>query len=377
MRTATPGTPPRSPVRWRALLRIAVLMPGLVAAHPAPRFPPGAVWHTEVSAAPLHPQSAAMITTLAGLGGWGNGNRFQIDFSLHVQYAAANAPRYRVVAHRASGIYYLPDCEPIGTMMPVPPGAAFEGQNGLSCPNHAADCHLLIVQGRLLYELYAGNFDATLGELDGHCLAVWDLDQIYPPEGRGEHCTSADAAGFPIAALLPNADGVAAALADPSGDLGHAIRFVLPNARMARDTALGGVAGRLYVRPASHAGAPSGPSASVPYGARLRLRAEFPMEGYSGGARVILRTLQRYGMVLADGGNIALTFQSDRDTVAKWADLGIGPHTFWNGSVGNRQPVRVEDFSVLDTGPRIPETYQCVRSPVDPLGRIFRDGFET
>ena len=57
------------------------------------------------------------------------------------------------------------------------------------------------------------------------------------------------------------------------------IRFILRNNRMASDDSLGGVAGRLYVRPASHAGGPSGPKESVPYGARLRLRSDFPLDG--------------------------------------------------------------------------------------------------
>lgn len=51
-----------------------------------PRFPPTAVWHTNIANASLHPQSAAMLGVLAGLGGWGNGNRFQIDFSIHVSH---------------------------------------------------------------------------------------------------------------------------------------------------------------------------------------------------------------------------------------------------------------------------------------------------
>ena len=74
---------------------------------------------------------------------------------------------------------------------------------------------------------------------------------------RGDQCTSADAAGFPIAPMLFTADEVAA------GEIAHAIRFILPNPRMAsfpdgpdsntaRDP--------LYVRPATHAGGPSGPA---------------------------------------------------------------------------------------------------------------------
>lgn len=345
-------------------------------AAPAPRFPSAAVWHQDISTAATHPDSTDMIATLAKVGGWGNSNRMQIDFSLHVRQLAPgeSAPRHPVIAHRIYGDYYLPDCEPLGSTMPVPVDAAFEGNTGLACDNAAADCHLIVVEGQTLYELYAGNLQD--GVLDAMCLAVWDLATVYPPQGRGEHCTSADAAGFPIAPLLPNADGVAAAMAQPDGDLGHAIRFILPNNRMASDASLGGVAGRLYVRPASHAGGPSGPVGSVPYGARLRLRADFDMSGYNDAARVILRTMQRYGIVLADGGNIALTFESDRHTGTTWAALGITSHVFWSGSDGNHSPVKVTDFSVIDTGPRIAETYDCVRTPIVPEQGLFRDGFE-
>ena len=204
---------------------------------------------------------------------------------------------------------------------------------------------------------------------------------VYPPEGRGDHCTSADAAGFPMATLMPNADEVAAAVPTAGSDLGHAIRFILPNPRMAsfpdgpdndddREP--------MYVRPASHAGGPIGPEATVPYGSRLRLRDDFPMAGYNAAAQVILRTMQRYGIVLSDGGNIALTFESDVNTTAKWSDpaIDIFPQVFWTGTDGNRQPVRVTDFTVLDTGPRIEETYDCVRSNVVVGSSIFRDGFE-
>ncbi|AKS42466.1 hypothetical protein [Wenzhouxiangella marina] len=349
-------------------VRIALggLLPALLAvqamATEPPRFPQGAVWHEDISAAPIHPQSASMLSTLAGLGGWGNSDRFQIDFSIHYYPDAdTTAPSYPVTA---ASLYYLPDCEPIGTPVPVPPDAAFEGQTGLSCSG--GDCHLLIRQGSLLYEVFAGNLDQ--GVLSAQCLAVWNLDVVYPPEGRGEHCTSADAAGFPIAPLLVHPDAVAARLDDPGSDLGHAIRFILPNSRMASDASLGGVAGRLYVRPASHAGGPSGPSGSVPYGARLRLKADFDMSAYNPAEQVILRTMQRYGIVLADGGNIALTFASDRHSETSWAELNVDSQSLLGVQVG--------DFEVLDTGPRIGETYDCVRSPVNPFDEIFLDRFE-
>lgn len=346
-----------------------------VQAAPPPRFPDAAVWHQRIDAAPLHPQSASMISTLQSLGGWGNADRFMVDNAwFHVAHAEPDAPRYPVVEHKTYGDYLLPQCDAPGIEVPVPPEAAFGGENGLSCDNSAGDCYLLVVQGNQLYEVYSGNLAG--GELDALCVVVWDLRVVYPPEGRGDSCHSTDTGGFPIAPLLPNADGVAAAAALPDGDLGHAIRLALPNDRIATDASLGGSSGRLYVRPASNAAPASGPAGSVPHGARLRLRADFPMDGYNTAAQVILRTMQRYGIVLADAGSIALSFQSDRDTDTTWAALGFDYRAFWDGSPGDREPVRVTDFEVVDTGPRIAQTGACVRTTVAPAPEVFSDGFE-
>jgi serine/threonine-protein kinase len=356
------------------LLAAVVSLLAAASAHsvPLPRFPPGAVWNQDISLAPVSSESANQIATLAGLGGFGNG-RMQVDFSFKVVNAAAGSPT-RVINGYSFDNYYEPDCEAPPVSMPVPVGAAIEGQPGLSCPNDpdGEDCHLLVVQGRTLYEAYKVNaLSAT--ELDAQCLAVWNLDFVYPPQGRGEHCTSADAAGFPIAALLFNADEVAAAI-PANGDLGHAIRFILPNPRIARDFSLpGSTGGRLYVRPASHAGGPTGPVGTVAYGSRLRLRADFPFTNYNAAAQVILRTMQRYGIVLSDGGNIALTAEADDFTTAKWSDLGITAQTFYSGSAG--QDVAITDFAVIDTGPRIAEDFNCVRTVV-PFDILFSDGFE-
>lgn len=319
-------------------------------AAPLPRFPPGAVWNQDISHAPLAADSTSMISTLQGLGGWGNGNRLQIDFSMYVLHATADAP---TAAVEPGG--YTPDCDS-GFAFPLPTGGAIEGEQGYTCTS-GGDCHLLVVQGTTLYEAYTANVSG--GRLQSDCAVRWDLSRVYPRQGRGEQCTSADAAGFPMAPLLFNADEVAAAMA-ANGDIGHAIRFILPNARMAAHT---------YVHPATHAGAPSGPAGTVPYGARLRLKAGFDMSGYNAAARVLLRTMQRYGIVLADGGNIALTGESDRYTTTKWADLGITSLVFVSG---NPAP-KVTDFEVVDTGPRHALTYDCVRTPED---FTFIDGYD-
>ncbi|MCK9539892.1 hypothetical protein [Dokdonella sp.] len=331
------------------LLLAGLLLAPCCAAAPLPRFPPGAVWNQDISQAPLAADSANMLAALQGLGGWGNGNRLQIDFSMHVLHADAGAPRLPVAAGG-----YTPDCDS-GFQFPLPAGGAVEGEDGYTCTG-GGDCHLLVVQGHTLFEAYAASVAG--GALQTQCALTWDLGRVYPRHGRGEQCTSTDAAGFPVAPLLFNADEVAAALA-VDGDLGHAIRFILPNARMAAG---------VYVHPATHAGAPSGPASTLPYGTRLRLKAGFDMRAYSPPARVLLRTLQRYGMLLSDGGNIALTGESDRYTQVKWDDLGITSRVFVDGSPA----LQVNDFEVVETGPRIALTYACRRTPDD---FVFIDGF--
>ena len=336
----------------------ATLAAAPAAANPPPRFPANAVWHQDITSAPLHANSASQISTLAGLGGFGNG-RMQIDFGMHIVNAPGGSPLRNIVGYPSAGEYYAPDCEAIGTAMPVPTSGAIESSTNLSCDNANEDCHLLVVQGNTLYEAYRANASGTSG-LQSQCLAVWKLDGIYPASNRGDHCTSADAAGFPIAPLLFNADEVYAATQVANGNLGHAIRFILPNSRMATENGK-----KVYVRPASHAGAPSGPEASVPYGSRLRLRTDFPVNLYNPAAQVILRTMQRYGIVLSDGGSIALTAESDLFTTHRWTELGIDSRVF-DASVP-AAPVRIQDFAVIDTGARIVETYDCVRNP-DPGG---------
>ncbi len=364
-------------MRIRLAALVSLLVTGSASAEPLPRFPAGAPWYQNIGGATPHADSASMIATLDTLGGFGFG-RFQIDFSIRVVRAAAGVATATTVmlpSMDPDDRYYSPDCDPLGSSVPIPPGGTIEGSNDMTCNVFGNDCHYLVVQGNLLYEVYRANLVGT--QMQSQCLATWRLDVTYPPEGRGEHCTSADAAGFPIAPLLFNADEIAASLAldgTGGGDIGHAIRFILPNPRMASDGSLpGAVGGRLYVRPASHAGAPSGPVGSVPYGARLRLRNDFPLDNYNPAARVILNTLKRYGMVLADGGNIALNAEDDRYNTAKWATLGVGSRVF--DQTANATDVTINDFAVIDTGPRIAETYDCVPT-VFPLDTLFCNGFE-
>jgi hypothetical protein len=64
--------------------------------------------------------------------------------------------------------------------------------------------------------------------------------------------------------------------------------------------------------------------------------------------------MQRYGIVLADAGRVALTARSDRYTRTKWAGL--------LGSM-DLAALRPRDFEMVAAGDRIPVTNTCVRNP--------------
>lgn len=291
-------------------------------------------WNRSVEAAPLAAGSVSMLAALQAAGGFGLG-QLRVDFSIAVLAADAATPLAPFVAKAG---YFTPDCDALATF-PLPPGGALEGEAGYTCAG-GGDCHLLVVDRSRGKLWEAWDADARDGAVSATCAVTWDLARAYPAELRGEQCTSADAAGLPVAALLFDADEVAA------GAIDHAIRFILPNARMA--------AGR-YVRPATHAGAPSGAADLPPYGSRLRLRADYPLASLPNeAARVVARALQRYGMILADGGTIALTAAADRYTTAKWAALGFDTRSL--------AALQVSDFQVVEAGPAIPLTFDCVRT---------------
>jgi serine/threonine-protein kinase len=294
-----------------------------------PYFTTPMFWNADVSAAPKSASSASIIAALVAAGGWGNSNRMQVDFALDVLSATSATPK---LAFTPTSDFFTPDCD--RAVVPVPVGGNVEDETGYACTGDG-DCHLLVFDttAKQLYEMWRANITSLF---QGGCLAVWDAQRAYTTTLRGDQCTSADAAGFPIAPLLFTADEVKA------GHIDHAIRFILPNNRVKRG----------FVRPATHATDTTGGASAPSYGVHFRLRADYPIASLKPGAQVVARAMQKYGMYHADGGNIALTAQSDRHTTAKWSGL-LGS--------GDLAALQVTDFEVIDHGAPIALTGDCAR----------------
>jgi hypothetical protein len=300
-----------------------------------PYFPDGSIYYEDISGLDPVSNSDAITQTmedLHGPNGWGTGE-MQIDFSILVNEAPSGTTKYAYAMD--PDFYYEGECDTAD--MPLPSGGAVEssagdlsGLAGYDCPGFGDgdDCHILVnnPSEHRLYEVYHGTYSG--GSFTTGCLAIWDTSVPAGPSGRGEQCTSADAAGYAIAPLLVTPDEIAA------GEITHAVRLILPN-----DIIRGGV----YFPPATHGTGSSGPDPdSLPYGGRMRLRADYPVDTLGPAAQVVAVAMQKYGMMLAEGGNIALTMSSDLLNERSWDEVGLGPHDL--------AALKASDFDVIIEG---------------------------
>jgi hypothetical protein len=134
----------------------------------------------------------------------------------------------------------------------------------------------------MLYELYNASLSGDHWEASSG--AVFNLASNAL---RTDGWTSADAAGLPIFPGLVKYDEVA------SGSIDHAIRFTLAKSNVKP----------AYIPPATHKVSSTGGQYSLPFGAKIRLKANFDISSYPQNDQVILKALKKYGLILADIGS--------------------------------------------------------------------------
>jgi hypothetical protein len=247
---------------------VVLCLPPPVQAAPVPGtgctlFPKNNIWNTRVDGLPVDPKSDVWLRTMEA----GTTN-------LHPDFGPPDyGLPFDVVTnrHKTVRISFLYSNESDHVRYPLGPKTPIEG---------GSDHHALIVNESTctLYELY--DVDWNGGKPTAGSGAVWDLSSnALRPDGW----TSADAAGLPILPGLVRYDEVL------DGHIRHAIRFT---AELTRDT---------HLWPARHdAGSPD--QSYPPMGARFRLKTDFDLSSFTPKARVILRAMQRYGLILADNG---------------------------------------------------------------------------
>ena len=234
-------------------------------------FSSDSLWNTDISAAPLDPNSNSIISNWVGSVNvhpdWGN------DPTYGIPYVVVDGNQSLVNVNLGA---YGDEGDP--GPMPVPSNAPVEGGS-----SSTGDRHVLVLDNGncFLYELYNSSVNSD-GSWNADSTAVWDLTDN---EQRPYTWTSADAAGLPIFPGLVRYDEVAA------GKIQHAFRFTLPRTSAA------------FTPPASHSAATSSDPSAPPMGTRLRLKSSYDISSFSPQMQVILTAMKTYGLILADNGS--------------------------------------------------------------------------
>jgi hypothetical protein len=280
-------------------------------------FPPDNPWNQDISALPVHANSAAIIASI--------GKDKHIDYNLDMNFVLVPPDQPRV----AVKVMTYPDESdpgpyPVPDNMPIENWPLHRNEDVGALPKSGAslddiqrrgtgDRHAIVVDpvNGLLYEFYqARKTDA------GWQAAQASVFDLKSNKMRPERWTSTDAAGLPIFPAAVRYDEC------ERGMVGHALRFTVRRSR------------RAYVYPARHFASRLTDESLPRMGERLRLRQDFDITAFPPHAQAILKGLKKYGMFVADNGD-------------DWR-LSIAPDRRLKGLESLTQ-LKGSDFEVVDT----------------------------
>jgi hypothetical protein len=241
-------------------------------------FPADNPWNSDISSAPVDPNSANLIASI------GIGTGLHADFGSGTYNGGPIGIPYMVVDNSQAGAtirFTAYGDESDAGPYPIPQTAPIEGG-----PSGSGDRHVLVVNrdNNRLYEMFI-SYAVGSNTWTADSGALFHLDSNTVRPGGQPGWTSADAAGLPIFPGLVRYDEASA------GAIRHALRFTVQSSR------------RAYVPPATHF-ASSNTSANLPpMGMRVRLKASYVIPAsFSPEVKAILQAMKTYGMFVADNG---------------------------------------------------------------------------
>ncbi len=283
-------------------------------------FPPNNAWNQDISAMPVHRDSAKIIATI--------GPDKPLEYNLDMSFILVPPNQKRVPvklldypAESDPGPYPVPDNAPIENW----PLTRNEDKKALPKPGQTleqlqregtGDRHIIVVDpvNGKLYEFWQGRKTDAGWEASNN--ATFDLKTGAL---RPERWTSGDAAGLPIFPAVVRYDECQRGLVE------HAMRFTVRRTR------------RAYVLPATHWASSSLDPSFPRMGERFRLRKDFDVSGFPPHVQAILKGLKKHGMFMADNGS-------------DWY-MSIAPDRRLKG-LETLNKLKGSDFEVVDTGAR-------------------------
>ena len=236
-------------------------------------FPADNPWNKDISNEPVDPFNTQIISAIST-------NIIKADFGSGLWQAAPIGIPYIVVCGNQQKVAinytdYGDESDP--GPFPTPLTAPVEG-------NGNGDSHVIAVDkdNGMLYELFYARVNGDHWDASSGAIFNFNSNQLRP-----ETWTSADAAGLPIFPGLVRYEEIL------KGEIDHTIRFTLTSNNVKP----------AYIYPARHKVNSGGGQYSLPFGARIRLKANFDISGFSAMNQVILRAMKKYGLILADIGS--------------------------------------------------------------------------
>jgi hypothetical protein len=304
----------RRAVPTAACLLLVLAAGSLSSARPLPRapkcpvFPRSSHWNQPIDRLPVHPRSRQIVQSI------GTEEGLHPDFGSGVFDGGPIGIPYTTVSRRQRRVpvRFRYRGESDRGPYPIPVDAPIEGGRSAD-----GDRHVIVVDRDRcrLYELWDAHPLRRGRRWRAGSGAAWNLrsNRLRP---RG--FTSADAAGLPILPGLARFDEVR------RGRIDHALRFTAPRTR------------RAFIYPARHFASSDRDPGLPAMGQRLRLRADFDVSSFPPQARVVLRGLKRYGMIVADNGS-------------PWFVSGAPSSRWDNDDLHALHRVHGSDFEVVDT----------------------------
>lgn len=236
-------------------------------------FPADNPWNLDISTAAIDPYNSQIIAALSA-------NSIKADFGSGLwDNAPIGIPYVVVCGSQAKLPVTFTDYGDESDAGPyaIPLNAPIEG-------NGQGDSHVISVDkdNGMLYELF--NAHVNNGHWEASSGAIFNLNTN---DLRPDTWTSADAAGLPIFPGLVRYEEIV------KGVIDHPIRFTLQSSNVKP----------AYIYPARHKVNSSGGQYSLPFGARIRLKSNFDISGFSATNQIILKAMKKYGLILADIGS--------------------------------------------------------------------------
>jgi len=245
-------------------------------------FPADNPWNKDISASPVDPyntQIIAGISTPVIKADFGSGLWQGAPIGIPYIVVCGNQPKVTI---NFTDYGDESDAGPY----PIPLTAPVEG-------NGNGDSHVIAVdvENKKLYELFYARVNGNHWDASSGAVFNFNSNQMRP-----ETWTSTEQAGLP---LFP---GFVRYVELGKGEIDHPIRFTLTSNNVKP----------AYIYPARHKVNSTGGQYALPFGARIRLRANFDISSYSATNQIILRAMKKYGLILADiGSNLYISGAPD------------------------------------------------------------------